>query len=215
MAKTKPFDEHQTEYENWFIQNKWAYLSELKALEKIVPENMEGIEIGMGSGLFAEPLQIKTGIEPSAEMRRKAEERGLQPSDAVAENIPFPDNKFDFALMVTTICFVDDPQKALQETHRILKNDGYFIIGFVDKNSPVGRIYLENKNKSLFYQDAKFFSSEEIISYLKDLDFEIETIYQTIFGKLTDINEVQEPKRGLGEGSFVVIKARKMGGKNE
>ena len=209
MPKTKPFDEYLNEYEEWFVQNSAVYSSELKAIRDIsvVPEN--AVEIGVGSGLFAEPLGIKTGIEPSEAMREKAKERGINVVDGVAENLPWEDNSIDYVLMVTTICFVDDVKKSLSEVYRVLQKNGSFIIAFVDKNSPVGQLYQKNKEESLFYMDATFFSTEELYEYLKEAGFSIKNTKQTIFGLLNEVVKVQEPGEGYGEGSFVVIKALK------
>ena len=209
MPKTKPFDEYLNEYEEWFVQNSSVYSSELKAIRDIsvVPEN--AVEIGVGSGLFAEPLGIKTGIEPSEAMREKAKERGINVVDGVAENLPWEDNSIDYVLMVTTICFVDDVKKSLSEVYRVLQKSGSFIIGFVDKNSPVGLLYQKNKEESLFYKDATFYSTEELYEYLKETGFSIKNTKQTVFGLLNEVVKVQEPGEGYGEGSFVVIKALK------
>ena len=209
MPKTKPFDEHLNEYEEWFIQNSFVYSSELKAIKDIsvVPEN--AVEVGIGSGLFAEPLGIKTGIEPSEAMREKAKERGINVIDGVAEYLPWKDNSIDYVLMVTTICFVDDVRKSLSEVHRVLQKSGSFIIAFVDKNSPMGQLYQKNMKKSLFYKDATFFSTEELYEYLKEAGFSIKNTKQTVFGLLNEVVKVQEPREGYGEGSFVVIKAVK------
>jgi len=177
MPKTKPFDDYISEYEEWFVQNSAVYSSEVKAIKNIsgVPEN--AVEIGIGSGLFAEPLGIKTGIEPSETMREMAKERGLHVIDGVAENLPWKDNSIDYVLMVTTICFVDDVKKSLSEVYRVLQDRGSFIIGFVDKNSPIGQLYQKNKEKSLFYKDATFFSTEELYEYLKEAGFSINIDY--------------------------------------
>ena len=209
MPKTKPFDEYLNEYEEWFVQNSAVYYSELKAIRDIsvVPEN--AVEIGIGSGLFAEPLGIKTGIEPSEAMREKAKERGIHVVDGVAENLPWEDNSIDYVLMVTTICFVDDVKKSLSEVYRVLQNSGSFIIAFVDKNSPMGLLYQQNKEESLFYKDATFFSTEEVYEYLKEAGFLIKNTKQTVFGLLNEVVKVQEPREGYGEGSFVVIHAIK------
>ena len=209
MAKTKVFDENLNEYEKWFIINKFVYQSELKAVEKAIPKNEKGFEIGIGSGLFAQPFSITEGIDPSKRMREKAKERNIKVFDAVAENLPYPDESWDFALMVTTICFVDDIVKSFQEAIRVLNKNGHLIIGFVDKNSPTGKKYLEFQNESVFYKQATFFATEDVYRILKDTGFEVEQTYQTVFGKLDEIKEVQEVLDGYEKGSFIVIKAKK------
>jgi len=210
MAKTKPFDEHLNEYEQWFSDNRYAYESELEAIRNILPEKGKGIEIGIGSGVFAAPLGIIEGIEPSGVMREKAAERGLHVIDGIAENLPLADKSYDFALMVTTICFVDDISRSFAEAHRILKDDGNLVLGFVDKESLVGKLYLSLKDKSIFYKDARFYSTEEVYRVLWENDFTIISTHQTVFGLLEQINEIQETENGYGKGSFVVIKAKKL-----
>ena len=209
MAKTKPFDKHSADYEKWFEFNKYAYKSEIKAVGHFIPEHGKGIEIGVGSGLFAQPLGIKNGIEPSPEMRNIALKRGLNVYDGIAENIPLENNAFDYALFVTTICFVDDIEKSLKEVKRILKPTGRIIIGFVDKNSRIGKKYQANKEFSTFYKEASFYSSEEIENLLQDKGFRNIEFVQTLFGELKNISEVQSFRQGYGEGSFVVVKAEK------
>ena len=209
MAKIGAFEKNLPAYEEWFTDNHFAYLSELEAIKQLIPKNKKGVEIGIGSGIFAEPLGIINGIDPSPAMRTKALERGLNVTEATAEQLPYKNISFDFALMVTAICFVDNVVKSLNEIYRILKPGGEVIIGFVDKNSPVGKIYLKHKNESLFYNEATFFSTDEIISLLKKAEFSVDEINQTIFGLLHEVTEIQMPEKGFGEGSFVVIKAKK------
>lgn len=210
MPKTRPFDDYSDQYDDWFVSNKYAFQSELNAIKKALPANGDIIEVGIGSGIFAAPLGIKEGVDPSEAMLKKAKKRGIRVMDAVAENLPYTDKSKDAVLMVTTICFVDDIYKSFQEVHRVLKDDAYFIIGFVDKNSPVGKFYLEQKDKNVFYKDAIFFETEELYKTLEDTGFRINNTYQTVFGKIDQINEVQNISVGYGEGSFVVIKAQKI-----
>ena len=209
MPKTEPFDNHLEEYERWFVDNHYVFQSELNAVRKAIPIGKKGVEIGVGSGIFAEPLGIAEGIEPSKAMRKKAKERNINAVDAVAENLPYPDSCIDFALMVTTICFLDDIYKSFYEVNRILKSNGNFIIGFVDKKSPLGEIYLEHKDENVFYKDATFYGTEELYGILKKTGFKIENTYQTVFGNLDKINKVQDTLTGYGQGGFVVIKAKK------
>lgn len=209
MPKTTPFDHYSDEYDHWFVVNKDVFQSELKAVKKMMPGSGKGVEIGVGSGIFAEPLGIREGVEPSRVMREKAKKKNINALDGVAENLPYPDKSFDFALMITTICFVDDIVRSFHEAYRILKNNGRLIIGFVDKNSPIGKVYQENKEDSIFYKDALFFGTRELYKLLNKTGFEIEDTCQTVFGNLEEIDQVQETLSGYGKGSFVVIKARK------
>ena len=146
MARTKPFDDYLNEYEEWFEQFKFVYESELQAVNHFIPKNKKGIEIGIGTGRFALPLKISEGIEPSKNMREFSLQKGLKVYDGVAENLPLDNDSYDFVLMVTTICFVDDIKKAFAEVKRILKPGGIFIIGLVDKNSPLGKTYEKLKD---------------------------------------------------------------------
>jgi len=209
MTKHLVFDKYIDQYENWFNDNYYVYQSELKAILQVLPSVGKGLEIGVGSGIFAQPLGIKEGCDPSDTMRKKAIERGINAVYGIAENLPYPSGSFDFVLMVTTICFVDDPDKSIAEVYRILKNKGKFIIAFVDKDSPVGKQYLKHKNESIFYKDATFFSTLEIVDLLKKNKFEITNTVQTVFGKLDEVKQIQDPIESFGIGSFVVIKAEK------
>lgn len=191
MAKTDTFEHYAAEYDNWFKINKYAFQSELNAVRKVLPQTKETIEIGVGSGIFAEPLGIKEGIEPSKAMRERAVQKGIKVIDAVAEKLPYDDESKNGAVMITTICFVDSIYKSFLEVIRVLKEDGFFIIGFVDKNSPIGKDYLKHKKESLFYKDATFFGTEDIYTILKETGFKITNTCQTIFGKIEEINTVQ------------------------
>ena len=209
MPKIAPFEQYASRYESWFSKHRFAYESELEAVRQHLPQGKKGIEIGVGSGRFAAPLGIKFGLEPSAKMRKIARERGIDVVDGVAEAIPFSDSMFDFALLVTTICFVDNLQASFAEAYRILKSGAYLIIAFIDRDSPTGQAYERYKKNNVFYREATFYSAEEVISVLKKAGFRDSTLSQTIFKNLADIDRIEPTKPGYGEGSFVVIKAIK------
>jgi len=215
MPKVQPFETHTQQYENWFTANKFAFQSELKAVKKLLPSKGLGMEIGVGSGLFAEPLGIHIGVEPAAKMRELAVKRGVNVVEGVGEKLPFTDNRFDFALMVTTVCFLDDIGTSFKEAYRILKTGGVFLVGFIDRQSPVGEYYLQHQDESLFYRLASFFTTEEIKEYMERARFRDFQIVQTIFRPLELIDDVEPVKSGYGEGSFVVISGRKETTKQE
>lgn len=209
MPRTKPFEEYTSRYETWFEQHYFVYQSELLAIRQILPAGGRGIEIGIGSGRFAAPFGIRYGIEPSQKMLKLAVQKEIYAIQGVAEFLPIGDEKFDFALMVTTICFLDNVEKSLQEVYRILKPGGFIVIGLVDKESPVGRLYQKNQLQSVFYREATFYSVDEVIEYLKYAGFHGFEFSQTIFKNLDQVTAINPVENGYGKGSFVVIKAKK------
>lgn len=198
MARTEPFDTHSTEYEEWFDKHRFVYLSELEAVRAQLPTEGRSVEIGVGTGRFAAPLGIDIGVEPSASMRRIAQQRGVQTVNGVAEKLPFAEAQFDYALMVTTICFVDDVKAALAEAYRILRNRGRFVVGIVDKRSPLGALYERTRGESAFYREATFYSVEEVIALLYEAGFRNLHFAQTIFHMLSAFTSVEPVKEGFG-----------------
>lgn len=202
------FDQNTVEYDNWFDKHSNLYQSELLAMKKSVPSEGKGVEIGVGSGRFAEPLQIKHGVEPSESMAALARQRGVKVINAVAEKLPIENHSYDFATMVTTICFLNDIPKAFSEVHRILKPGGSFIIGLIDRNSELGKKYEQQKSTNEFYRDAHFHSAGEITNLLSDSGFANFSYWQTLI--LPGKNQIEQPQPGFGKGSFVVIKSIKI-----
>ena len=205
MAKITPFEDFSEIYDDWFEKNTDKYAAELLALRGFIPANAHGLEVGVGSGEFADPLGIKVGVEPLPKMAEKARKLGIHVLPGIAEDLPIQNSTFDFVLMVTTICFVDDLKKSFQEAFRVLKKDGFILIGFIDKDSELGNIYRANKDKSHFYKIAEFFSTQEVLACLSESGFcDFET-KQTIFPE----KDTQRIESGFGTGSFVVIKGLK------
>ena len=210
MARTEPFDKYLDEYEQWFEEHHFVYESELEAVGQFIPKGGKGIEIGIGTGRFALPFGIKEGVEASCVMRHFATHKGLEVYDGIAEELPLPDEIYDFVLMVTTICFVDNINKAFHEVRRILKPGGNFIIGFVDRDSPLGKTYGAIKDQNKFYRYATFYSTDEIKKMLERNWFRNIEVIQTVFGELPYIHNLQRFKKGYGEGGFVVMNATKV-----
>ncbi|KAA0004035.1 MAG: class I SAM-dependent methyltransferase [Thermoplasmata archaeon] len=208
MKNIQIFEELAQEYDEWFNKNNFAYKSEILALKKFIPKKGEGLEIGVGTGRFAIPLGIRIGVEPAKAMADIAKKRGIEVYKAKAEKLPFNDKSFDFVLMVTTICFLQNPMKAFYEVKRILKPGGYIIIGMIDTNSPPGKVYELKKKNSRFYKYAHFYPVNQILKWLKKLEFGNIRICQTIFQNIEEIDAIEHVKDGYGEGIFVVISAQ-------
>jgi SAM-dependent methyltransferase len=205
MPKTQPFEKYAEEYDEWFNRHPDLYMAELKTIRSLIPEFAKGLEIGVGTGQFAAPLHIQTGVEPSLKMAEKAREKGIQVYAGTAERLPFSDKKFDLALMVTTICFVDDIHQSFLETYRVLKEDGHLLLGFIDKDSELGKTYQAKRSRSRFYKDAVFISTTEVLNIMEKTGFEAEKIRQALLpGNPPDLIQ-----SGFGDGSFVAVRGKK------
>lgn len=193
-------------YDSWFDRNPHLLESEIAAVRELMPRFDRGMEIGTGTGVFASRLGIREGLEPSAEMGRKAAGRGIGVIRAHAENIPVKDGSYDFALMATVDCFLDDVPRVFRETARILRNNGCFLIAFLDRETALGKIYQQRKFSNEFYRHADLHSSVEIVAMLDEAGFRIDAARQTVFSLE---NEPQPVAEGTGEGVFAVVRARK------
>ncbi len=80
------------------------------------------------------PVSCKTGVR----------KRAKDPSH-FHEQHPIPDISFDYMLLVTTICFVDDIVQAFAQAYRVLKPGGCTIVGFVDRESELGLVIIMEK----------------------------------------------------------------------
>ena len=169
MSKIAAFEAHAEAYDAWFDRHADAYRAELEAVRRLLPAGRapaRAVEIGVGSGLFAQPLGVGLGVEPSPAMAARARARGIEVLEGPAEALPLPDAAFDLALMVTTICFVDDPAAAVAEAARVLAPGGRLIVGFVDAASELGQRYERQRAHSKFYGEATFFTAREVLDLM-------------------------------------------------
>ncbi len=211
MLQTEIFNQNVEAYEAWYDTYPEVFQSEVAAIKQQLlklPENIYGIEVGLGTGRFSEILGIKEGIEPSEEMAKKAMKRGIEIMKGFAENLPYSDFHFDFILFVT-ICHLKDFKLALNEAYRVLKPEGSVIIAFLDKEQAIAKHYEEKRHLSTFFKNATYYSVDRVKDLLKEEKFKDFEFNQTLFGELNEIKTVQVPKEGYGEGSFVVVKAVK------
>ncbi|HHA19660.1 MAG: SAM-dependent methyltransferase [Gammaproteobacteria bacterium] len=208
MIHTTVFESEHEQYDAWFLRHKLAYQSELLAVRALLPYQGVGLSIGVGTGRFAAPLGIQFGLDPVAEMLAYAKKREVTPILGTGEALPFIDDSFDYALSVTTICFVNDARAMLCEAKRILKPQGTLTIGFIDRDTRLGQHYLKHQADSLFYQEAKFFSSEDIKTLLQETGFDDLSWVQTLFCLPEESNVIEPIMPGYGQGAFVAVKGQ-------
>ena len=108
-------------------------------------------------------------------------------------------------LFMTSLCYLNDPWKAMAEARRVVRGHGRIIIGFVDRASPLGREYVERVRHDPFYQDARFYSAAEVKELLCQAGDGPLECFQTIFddpGKMTAPDPAVE---GHGKGLLAVM----------
>ena len=132
-------------YENWlncpagramdeFFQ---SFIQALLAPHK----NDRVLDIGCGTGnqllsLAKFGLDI-SGVDASQEMIDIARNRignRCELKTGQAEDLPFSDNEFDIALLINTLEFLDDPERALKEAGRVARRK--VLICFINSLSP-------------------------------------------------------------------------------
>ncbi|MBN2202004.1 methyltransferase domain-containing protein [bacterium] len=209
MPRIRPFEDHADRYEDWFERHDADYRSELQAVARFVPREGTGVEIGAGTGRFASPLGIRFGVEPAERMARIAADRGIRIVRGAGEELPVRSGAFDFAVLVTTLCFLDDPNRAFSEIRRILKPGGCVVVGFVDGESPLGIRYRQASRTSRFYAEADFYAVPAVLEFLAAAGFRDAETVQTLFAPAGENRQVEPVRTGWGEGSFVVIRAVK------
>ena len=209
-----PFDILASEYDAWFEkEGKLVFDIEVKAFQEALPLLPKPwLEVGVGSGRFAQALGIETGIDPSAKLLEIAKKRGITGHLARGEELLFEAKTFGTVFLIVTLCFVDSPVDVLRESHRILEQEGKVVLGLVLKDSPWGKYYLAKKKEGhRFYQHATFYSYREVSELLKRSGFIIEKVISTLFQKPGVVTEMEPPLQELHpDAGFTIVMARKI-----
>lgn len=118
---------------------------------------MKVIDIGCGSGRIIKYLKGRyghiTGIDPSQAIFVANELIGKE--DAVeliqtsTDNIPFPDNYFDFGYSLGVLHHIPDTAKALNDCIKKIRHDGYFLL----------YLYYNLDNKPFYFRIFFFLSN--------------------------------------------------------
>jgi len=212
-SNNSPFDILASVYDAWFEEEgKLIFAIEVKAFQKVLallPKPW--LEVGVGSGRFAQALGIETGIDPSVKLLEMAKRRRITGFLARGEEKFFDEKTFGTVFLIVTLCFVDSPLAVLREAHRILKTGGKIALGLVLTESPWGQFYLVKKEQGhRFYKHATLYSYQEVERLLTDSGFIIEKVVSTLFQKPSEVKEMENPREGFSvDAGFTVVMAGK------
>ncbi len=167
------------QYDDWYQNPKNRFVAELedelllRLLEPVRGERV--LDIGCGTGrhllMFSELGLDITGLDASPHMlgiaQRKLGHR-VELHEGLAEDLPFEDNSFDIATLITTLEFVDDVPKAIQEACRVAENR--IFLGVLNRYAIKG---LERRIKGIFsqsiYNRARFFSVWQVKRHVHEV----------------------------------------------
>ncbi|MBI4284421.1 MAG: class I SAM-dependent methyltransferase [Chloroflexi bacterium] len=205
------FDRHASEYDAWYDTEagKAIFAMEVACLQPLLHKyGRPYLEVGVGPGRFAQTLGIEFGVDPAPAMVDMARARGIKVTEATGEGLPFPDRMFGGLLLAFTLCFLDNPRKALYEAWRVLQSGGGLVLGLILRDSPWTEFYtLKGKKGHPIYNHARFFSKEEAGELLHACGFKVLDYRSALFqppGQST--YQYESPLSGYWQSAgFVVI----------
>jgi SAM-dependent methyltransferase len=219
-ARTKspvfsPFDDLASEYDAWFDKDgSLIFFIEVQAFKVLLPALPKPwLEIGVGSGRFAQALGIETGIDPSIKLVEMAKRRGVKAFPGRGEQGLYDRGTLRTVFLIVTLCFLDSPLDVLKEANRILAPDGKIVLGLVLKESPWGRFYQQKKDEGhRFYKFATFYSRDVVVELLTRAGFTVERTISTLFQRPGEVKKMEIPREGyFQDAGFTIITAGKKG----
>jgi len=167
------------------------------------------LDVGCGTGWFsrrfaAHGLQV-TGIDPDPAVLAVARSQGgeLHWIKASATTLPFADNRFDYSAAVTSLCFINEVQQAVQEMWRVSRHG--MVLGLLNRHSLLYR----QKHGSGGYTGARWDTARDVGKWIRDLQPEPRVrmrycIFLPGGGRLSMMAEYVIPQR-LPVGSFLAV----------
>jgi ubiquinone/menaquinone biosynthesis C-methylase UbiE len=166
-------------YDQWLKrpQPQAAFALEMQLMRDLL-QPMRGetiLDVGCGTGAclkaYLEMGLRVTGLDPSTYMLDIALDKiGNRASlyRGYAEDLPFDDNSFSYASLFTSLEFVDDPKKSLEEAFRVAKDRVF--IGVLNRYAIKG---IQRRVKGIFtptiFNHAQFFSVWELKQMIRNM----------------------------------------------
>ncbi len=177
------------------------------------------LDIGCGTGealKFCHEYGLNTtGLDPSPYMLDIAAKNIGSVADlhrGKAEDLPFEDNSFNYAFLMTSLEFVDDSRKTLEEAGRVAKDKVF--VGILNRYAPK-RIEIGIKGffSESVYKKARFYSIWDVKKILRNLlgdvpvQWQSMTFYSSPTGKFGKKGANFNIARKYPFGAFVGITA--------
>lgn len=151
-------DKHQEFFDS--LAAEWDLMFTAEDLERLghlvdklgVRKGMHVLDLGCGTGILFDMLRRMvtdkgsvTGVDFSYQMAQQAHRNfpfsNVNVVDADAVNLPFADSSFDMAVAFSAFPHFSDQQKAIDETHRVLKDRAQFYIIHLISSKELNQIH--------------------------------------------------------------------------
>lgn len=182
--KASPFDDQAEKYDAWYdTKGKIAFEIEIAALKTLLEDlPRPWLEVGVGSGRFAERLGIEIGVDPAEKLLEFARKRGIQVYNATGENLLFADRSFGTVFLLTTWEFLPEPLTVLREIYRVLVPAGRFVNGYLDREGKWGKSYLVKAQQGHpLFKHAQFDNYQTVVALTREAGFEVVRMVSTLF----------------------------------
>ncbi|HQA08355.1 MAG TPA: methyltransferase domain-containing protein [Syntrophomonadaceae bacterium] len=144
-------------YDHWYQNPRGAFIDELEteaALKLFAPyPNLPVLDAGCGTGNFSIKLALMgakvTGIDISEDMLSIAKNKAsllhldIEFLKMDLHSLVFPDGSFAGVFSMAAWEFVSHPERAFAELWRVLRPGGQLLIGTINRESPWGKLYME------------------------------------------------------------------------
>ena len=173
------FDVKATSYESWYQTPPGKYADSLEKelfLKLVQPEpGQKLVDIGCGTGdylaFFQQSGLETTGIDVSEAMLAIASQKlgpGTRLCQGSAEKLPFDNDSFDIATLITTLEFVSDPLLALREAARVSR--AIIFLGVLNNASPLALARrMKGKFHHSIYNLGSFYSIWDIKAMTREV----------------------------------------------
>jgi ubiquinone/menaquinone biosynthesis C-methylase UbiE len=151
------------------------------------------LSVGCGPAIIEGALQEHgfnlTGLDVSQEALDRAPD-GMRSVVAKAEDMPFPPSSFDAVIFVASLQFIDDYQKALEKTTRVLRRNGLLIVMLLNPHSRFVKERLSNPHS--YVSKMKHTNLKEIEEFIaRDYSVHTEYFLGIDGGTVSDSEDIQ------------------------
>lgn len=144
------------------------------------------LDAGCGDGAFSLRAEARgarvVAVDISEAMLNAARRRALSGATAVefltasVEDLPFDVESFDVVFMLTVLCTVNNPSRAVREAYRVLKHGGRLVVGELGKYSLwVLKRRLSGLLGNSFWSSTRFWTVQELRELISQQGLELKS----------------------------------------